>query len=168
LETLHRDASKLIRKGIRKQEAYDFLKQIKDRYPHWWLTGAFIVGIPRETSKHFKSVIDDIIHQKLLDAILVSPLSSKRYVENPKDQSEFFKHPEQYGLTLYDDGPFWDQTWSHDHMHSDQAKQIAEEITADNLSKGYTAICPWEWAGRKSWKNYSECANHIAEYKKRK
>jgi hypothetical protein len=167
-ETFHRDASKLIKKGIQKEKAYSFLKNLKINYPHWFISGAFIVGLPLEPEEHFLEVIEDFRRERFVDSVLVTALSSKKYVENSRDQSDFFKNSEKYGLTLIDSKSPFQQDWEHSTMNSSRANYLASKILEDNHSLGLNAMCPWEWIGRKTLNNLDDCNNHISDYKHRK
>jgi len=126
------------------------------------------VGFPHETEEHFVSVMNDFRQQNLANAVLLSPLCNKTY-EAQKDRCDLFVEPEKYGIKiLHIDNPFID-SWEHSTMTWPQAEKIVQRETHNNLVEhNITAMCPWEWIGRKSFNNQQQCDDHIFLYKQNK
>lgn len=146
IETLHRDASKMIRKGIKKERAFDFLKMLRDDYSHWWTCSGYIVGLPLEPVAHIKSVMRDIREQKLLKSVIPVGLGLYNIPGNEHNFSEFSKNPEQYGITVMETGI--DANWYHDLINRDGAKILANQLAAKNDQANMPARDPWEWISR--------------------
>ena len=146
IETLHRDASKLIRKGIRKERAYEFMRHLRDEYPHWWTCSGYIVGIPLEPAEHIRRVMQDITEQRLLKSVLPVGLGLYNIPGNEHNFSEFSKNPGHYGITVLETG--LDANWRHALMTRDSAKMLAERLAAKNTKQGVPVLDPWEWLSR--------------------
>ena len=166
IETLHREASKLIRKGIRKQRAYDFMRHLRDEYPHWWTCSGYIVGIPLEPAEHVHSVMRDIRDQKLLKSVLPVGLGLYNIPGNEHNFSEFSKNPENYGITVLETGP--NANWRHDLMTRDGATMLAQRIAAKNTKQGIPVLDPWEWISRNIVPDNTSADLQIQRYINRK
>jgi len=70
IETLHREASKYIRKGIHREQAFEFLRYIKTQFPHWHVCSGYIIGLPKEPMEHITETHHLIRHERLIDAII--------------------------------------------------------------------------------------------------
>lgn len=166
IETLHREASKLIRKGIHKERAYDFLKYLRDEYPHWWTCSGYIVGLPLEPIEHITSVMQDIREQRLLKSVLPIGLGLYNIPGNEHNFSEFSKDPERYGITVLETGI--DANWQHSIINRDSAKILAERIAAKNVRSGLPTKDPWEWLSRNIVEDNVAANTHIQDYITRK
>lgn len=169
IETLHREASKLIRKGFKKQEVYNFLSHIKERYPHWHTNASFIVGIPKEPEEHFVSVLNDFRNNRYVTSMMIFQLVDKRDIDHDRDRSDIFLNPEKYGIQEeHTDEPFL-HGWKHDLMNFERAREIRERESKINEEiYGILPICPWEWTGRKLYGSLKECNDHVQGYIDRK
>lgn len=166
IETLHRDASKMIRKGIRKDRAFDFLRHLRDEYSHWWTCSGYIVGLPQEPVSHIKSVMRDIREQRMLKSVIPVGLGLYNIPGNEHNFSEFSKNPEKYGITVLETGI--DADWSHELMTRDTAKMLAERLAATNHKSGMPAKDPWEWISRNIAPDNTSADAQIYRYIQRK
>lgn len=162
IETLHREASKLIRKGIRKEQAYKFLRMIRDDYPHWWTCTGYIVGVPKEPKHHILEVMKDFREQNLVKSVIPVPLGLYNIPGNEHNLSDFSRYPAKYGITVTETGA--NASWYHDHLDSETASILANRIASKNRSAGIHATDPWEWACRQSVKDLSGANLHINNY----
>lgn len=143
IETLHREASKFIRKGINRDQALDFLRFLKTTFPHWHMCSGYIVGLPKEPYEHITETHSMIRQERLIDAIIPADLGLYRIPGNEHNYSDFSKHPEHYGITVTGGDPK-DLNWQHDHMDKRTAKVLAKSLAAKNIRGGVTTIDPWE------------------------
>ena len=67
IESLHPVANKKIRKGTDKEKAFEFLRMLKQDYPHWHKCSAYIIGLPEEPFEHIMEVMKVFTSEKLLE-----------------------------------------------------------------------------------------------------
>ena len=146
IETLHTGASKMIRKGIRKEKAFEFMRFLRDEFTHWWTSSGYIVGLPLEPQSHIISVMRDIRDQQLLKSVMPSPLGIYNIPGNEHNFSEFTKYPDKYGIEVLGTG--MDAAWRHDLMDQKTAKMLAQKLAAQNVKKGLDTKDCWEWISR--------------------
>jgi hypothetical protein len=146
IETVHTEASKIIRKGIRKERAYEFMRFLRDTFPHWWTSSGYIVGLPGEPAEHIMSVMKDIREEKLLDSVMPSPLGIYNVPGNEHNFSDFGKDPKKYGITVTSAG--YDAEWHHSLMDKKTANVLAAKMAAKNTKLGLPAVDCWEWSSR--------------------
>jgi radical SAM superfamily enzyme YgiQ (UPF0313 family) len=167
IETLHYEASKLIRKGIRKEKAYEFLRYIRDTFPHWWTSSGYIVGLPYEPKQHIKNTFREIAEQNLLKALIPSALSLLKpdsYYD--AQNSDFVRQPEKYGITVLGEQTQGLLAWTHKEMDHLEAKLFADRLAKTNKIKTF---CGWEWTSKESVGYDLEAADrHISDYIERK
>lgn len=166
IETFHREASQLIRKGIRKERAFEFLQMLRDDYPHWWVSSGYIVGLPLEPAEHIMSVMKKMRDEKLMKGIAVQPLGLYKMPGHDHNISAFSRNPEQYGLTLLDDAI--DTNWSHELMNRDGARMLVNRIIDKNLKAGIGEGDPWEWLCSLGCPDRPAAEAHIQSYIDRK
>ena len=162
IETLHREASKLIRKGIRKERAFDFFRSIRDEYPHWWTCAGYIVGVPLEPREHILDVMKTIREEQLLKGIIPNHLGLYNIPGNEHNFSDFTRYPAKYGLTVTETG--MNANWYHDLMNRDTARILAERIASKNIKSEIYALDPWEWLCRSTVKDIAGADLHIQNY----
>lgn len=168
IETLHRDASKLIRKGIRKDVALDFMRNLRDRYPHWHTSSGYIVGVPQEPSEHIIETVSQICDEGLLKAILPSPLGLYNIPGNEHNFSDFSKDPARYGITVLGGNPS-NLDWSHTFMTSKEAYVLSKRLAIIIKNKGLSSLDPWEERIRKLYDLSNITADfHISSYIRKK
>lgn len=143
IETLHREASKFIRKGINRDQAFDFLRYLKDTVPHWHICSGYIVGLPKEPYEHIVETHKLIREERLIDAIIPVDLGLYRIPGNEHNYSDFSNHPERYGITITGGNPK-DVDWQHSEMDKHTARILAKSMAAKNIKRGVTTIDPWE------------------------
>lgn len=144
IETLHREASKFIRKGIQREQALEFLRYLKTNFPHWHICSGYIVGLPKEPYQHVVETHRMIRDQRLIDAIIPEDLGIYRIPGNEHNYSDFGKDPESYGIKILDGGNPNSLNWEHNHMDKRTAKVLAKTLAAKNIKGGVTTIDPWE------------------------
>lgn len=167
IETFHEESSKLIRKGIRKNKAYEFLRYIRDNFPHWWTSSGYIVGLPYEPKQHIKNTFDEIADQKLLKALIPTPLTLlKPDSQYDAHNSDFVKYPEKFGITVTGKISENSLGWYHEHMVHSEAVLFARKLA--KTSKIDT-FCGWEWSSKESVGYSLDAADrHILDYINRK
>lgn len=166
IETFHREASQVIRKGIRKERAFEFLRMLRDDYPHWWVASGYIVGLPLEPAEHIMSVMKQMRDEKLMKGMAIQPLGLYRMPGHDHNMSAFSKDPEKYGLTLLNNAI--DTNWTHDLMNRDTATMLANRIKNKNLKSGIGEGDPWEWLCSLSCPDRTATEAHIQSYINRK
>lgn len=147
IETLHRDASKLIRKGVWREPAFEFLREIKRKHPHWHICSGYIVGIPLEPVEHITETMQQIRNEQLLDAVIPVDLGIYQVPGNEHNFSDFGKNPEKFGLTILGGDPM-DLDWTHEHMNKKMAKVLARKLASQNIKEKVTTLDPWEAISR--------------------
>lgn len=160
IETLHTEASKLIRKGIRKEQALDFMRSIRDRYPHWHTSSGYIIGVPKEEQEHIVDTVNYLCDEKLLKAILPSPLGLFNIPGNEHNFSDFSKNPKKYGITVLGGDPR-NLDWMHDQMHSKEAYVLSKRLAIVIKNKGLSSLDPWEHRVRQLYENSNITADTV-------
>jgi len=151
IETLHREASKKIRKGIRHQEAYRFLKEFKEYYPHHWVCSGYIIGLPPEPLEHVYEVWDHMIKNNLIDGGIINDLILYRHQDyhgsHDLDSSDMSREPEKYGFKITGkiDGIY---QWQTEYMNNKIAEIHTAKLSNKLLTKGIPIIDGWEALGR--------------------
>jgi hypothetical protein len=147
IETLHREASKIIRKGIVRENALAFMQYLKDTVPHWHTCSGYIVGIPKEPAEHIIETHSIIAKNKLLDAIIPVDLGLYQIPGNDHNYSDFTRYPEKFGITVLGGDPA-NLDWEHKMMTKKYAKMLASKLASKNIKSGVTTIDPWEALSR--------------------
>ena len=147
IETLHREASKYIRKGIHREQAFEFLRYIKTQFPHWHVCSGYIIGLPKEPMEHITETHHLIRHERLIDAIIPVDLGLYQIPGNEHNYSDFSKNPEQFGIKVLGGDPK-DLNWQHELMDKGTAKILARTLASKNIRAGVTTIDPWEALSR--------------------
>lgn len=147
IETLHREASKFIRKGVHRDQAFDFLRYLKTTFPHWHTCSGYIIGLPKEPYEHIVETHNMIRQERLLDAVIPVDLGLYKIPGNEHNYSDFSKHPEHYGITVLGGDPK-DLEWEHSEMDKRTAKILSKTLAAKNIKGGVTTIDPWEALSR--------------------
>ena len=146
IETFHPEASKKIKKTARPDRFFKTLELIRDEYPHWWVTGSMIVGIPPETSEHSIEMAKRYIGDKLFSAINAHPLFLRKFSEGISDsQADFTRNPEKYGLYLTgkEDPNDHFSDWASEYGSYKEANTCADRIQKLAITNGVTPISPW-------------------------
>jgi radical SAM superfamily enzyme YgiQ (UPF0313 family) len=170
IETLHLEASKAIRKGIRKERAYEFMSYLRDSFPHWWTSSGYIVGLPYEPTKHIRDTFAEICDQKLLKALIPSPLVLfKPEGYHDAQYSEFVKEPEKFGIQVTGREADDCLSWHHEIIDSMGARVLAKRLASYVGTNKLETICGWEWLTQESVGYGIEAADrHIHAYISRK
>jgi radical SAM superfamily enzyme YgiQ (UPF0313 family) len=151
IETLHREASKIIRKGIRKQEAFKFLEEYKKQYPHHWICSGYIIGLPPEPLEHVFEVWDYLIQNNLIDGGIINDLILYKHQHyhgsHDLDSSDMSKYPEKFGFTITNkiDGVY---QWKTEFMDNKIAEKYTAKLSNRLLVKGVPIFDGWEALGR--------------------
>ncbi len=166
IETLHPEASKSIRKGIKKERAYQFLEYLRDDFPHWWTSSGYIIGLPYEPSKYTRDTFAEVCERKLLKALIPSPLSLFKPEGYSKAQySDFVKNPELYGIEVTGRDTPDTLSWRHEFNDVESARILAKRLASYVGSNGLKTICGWEWITQESVGYGLEAADrHIFNY----
>ncbi len=170
IETLHFEASKAIRKGVRKERAYEFMAYLRDNFPHWWTSSGYIVGLPHEPTKHIRDTFAEICDQNLLKALIPSPLVLfKPEGYNEAQYSDFVKDPKKFGIEVTGRDTNDCLSWRHDIVDSAGARILAKRLASYVATNGLKTICGWEWLTQESVGYGLEAADrHIYSYIDRK
>ena len=145
IETLHREASKLIRKGIVKERAFDFMRYLRDNFPHWWTSSGYIIGVPKEPKSHIMDVIKTICDEKLLKSIIPGDLGLYGAAGFEDVWSDFVRNPEYYGIEVVNKNDPGNWHWRHEHMDKIESELFAKRLAAKITKLGVSNLCPWEW-----------------------
>jgi lipoate synthase len=163
IETFHREASKLIRKGMRKERAFDFLQYLRDNYPHWWLSSGYIVGVPLEPIGHIMDTLKEIRERKLMDGLAVQRLGVYQAPGHEQTLSDFSKNPQQFGITILDSSKI-DQDWRHSEMDRATAITLTNRLIIKNNRGGLPEDDAWEALCRTSCPDRESAEQHIENY----
>lgn len=147
IETFHRQASKIIRKGIDRNSAMEFLQQLREKYPHWWLSSGYIIGLPGEPVDHVYDVWQEIADKKIFDGAIIQALGIYQVDGNEKNFSDMSVNPEKYGLTVWDTGTFV-KGWKHKNMDLKTAELHSRRVAAKAFRQGITVLDGWEAISR--------------------
>jgi lipoate synthase len=145
IETLHREASKVIRKGVRKERAYDFMRYMRDQFPHWWTCTGYIVGVPREPKEHIMEVFRTLCGEKLMKSIIPVDLGLYGSPGFENDWSDFVRDPEKFGLEIICKDNPGDWHWRHECMDKNESVLYAKRLAAYVSKRDLSILCPWEW-----------------------
>ena len=147
IETLHREASKFIRKGIHRDQAFDFMRYLKNNFPHWHTCSGYIIGLPKEPKEHIVETHNLIRTEQLLDAVIPVDLGLYKIPGNEHNYSDFSMHPEKFGIQVLGGDPR-DLNWQHNEMDKKTARILAKRLATKNIQYGVTTIDPWEALSR--------------------
>ncbi len=146
IETFHPQASKAIKKTARPDKFFKTLELIRDEYPHWWVTGSMIVGIPPESTEHAWEMGKRYINEKLFSGINVHPLMLRKFSEGISDSSAHFtRNPEKYGLHLTGKDTLHDSyfDWTSEVGSFNEAISCSNKIMKLGLKSGVSPMSPW-------------------------
>lgn len=147
IETLHPEASKVIRKTAPRAEALDYLEFLSTTYPHWHMCSGYIVGLPKEPKEHIIDVMQEIQRRRALNAIIPVDLGLYNIPGNEDNYSDFSRDPSKFGITVLGGDPN-NLNWKHDLMTKREAAQLAKRLASNNLKNKITTIDPWEAISR--------------------
>ena len=150
IETLHREASKRIRKGIERVSSLNYLEELREKYPHWWICSGYIVGLPPEPVEHVLGVWEELTERKLLDSAIIQPLGVYAIEDNELNYADINKNPEKFGIRIKSTSNSTTLDWEHDTMNSKQAKIYSDRIAANVFKKGITMLDSWEAVSRRA------------------
>lgn len=169
IESLHPVANKKIRKGTDKEKAFEFLRMLKQDYPHWHKCSAYIIGLPEEPFEHIMEVMKVFTSEKLLEAIQPSILVLENRPGNIMNKSLMTQDPEKYGLETTKEVTSG-YLWKHKLASSESATSMKNRVASFNKSKGIGTVDPWEWITERSiGSRKSEAVElHITDYITRK
>ena len=150
IETLHREASKNIRKGIHRDDAFKFIEdELRSQYPHWWLATGMIMGIPPEPLAYFIETWDQVAQRNIFDGFYINPLgiySNSVGAVHEETQADIYKNPEKYGITITGSVPDrpWLKNWKHEQMDFMTARTYSLRIAQKAYKRGVTLLDAWE------------------------
>lgn len=141
LESLNYETSKIIGKGIKKEEIAETLIKIRNVYNNnVSITTGFIVGLPQENEETFRKNFEWITREDSgVDTITISPLE---LATSTHTESSFIKTPEKYSYRILDSNG----TWESNQWTSDKARETARSYISEIQSSGrqkvssYTAL----------------------------
>jgi radical SAM superfamily enzyme YgiQ (UPF0313 family) len=112
LETLNYETSKIIGKGIKKEEVAETLYSLRKAYnDRISITSSFIIGLPRESKESFiKNYNWAISENSGIDTIIINPLVLSR---TSHTNSEFYSNPAKYGYIPKADGSWVSSMWDY-------------------------------------------------------
>jgi radical SAM superfamily enzyme YgiQ (UPF0313 family) len=141
LESLNYETSKVIGKGIKKEEIAETLANIRNVYNNnVSITTGLIVGLPNENEETFRKNFEWITRTDSgVDTITISPLE---LATSTHTESSFITNPEKYGYRILDSSGAWEsEQWT-----SDKARETARSYIAEIQNSGrqkvssYTAL----------------------------
>lgn len=147
IESLHPQASKVVRKRSRTDEFFKLLEKIRDDYPHWWTTGSFITGIPGESVDHAYEMAKRYLGDGLISGYGVHPLMLKKHGENQSDsEADLVKDPAKYGIYLTGKEKPWELLldWVSEDSSYAEAKKARDRMAKLAFKNGIGIITPWE------------------------
>ena len=153
IETLHREASKRIRKGIERVSSLNYLQELREKYPHWWICSGYIVGLPPEPIEHVLDVWEELTDRKLLDSAIIQPLGVYAVEDNDLNYAEINKNPAKFGITikpLKAGSKSCELEWEHDVMDRKLAGVYSDRIASRIFKKGITVLDSWEAISRRA------------------
>lgn len=153
IETLHREASKRIRKGIERVSSLNYLEELREKYPHWWICSGYIVGLPPEPIEHVLDVWEELTERKLLDSAIIQPLGVYAVEDNELNYAEINKNPEKFGITIKPKKPGSNDhilDWEHGTMNFKQASIYSRRLSSNVFKKGITMLDSWEAVSRRA------------------
>ena len=169
IETLHREASKLIRKGIRKEKAYEFLRYIRENFPHWYMCSGYIVGIPLEPLEHARQTVAEISEQKLINSVIPQALGLWDIPGNEHNYSDFALHPDKYGITVKKKmGTGTSMDWTHELADRKTAQITAQQMGIEWTKAGNSILDPWEWISHRVTPDQKAADKFVSDYIERK
>lgn len=148
IETLHPDASKNIRKNTRKKQAYEFLKYIKEHYPHWYIISTYIIGLPGEPLEHAMEVMKHICKHKLVDAISINSLHLEEQTHGSEHASMMVKDPGKFGLEVTHKSDYSGGTeifWKHEFADNKSADAFKLRARSYCRKNGLIDESCWDW-----------------------
>lgn len=146
-ESFHPEASKGIKKTMKRDKSFSNMHYIKETYPHWHKFATQIVGLPHEPIEHMWESVDYIRKNNLAD-LQIQPLLLEKMHGRENHNSDFVKNPEKYGITVLEergtaggaDNALYN--YRHEHCDFDSAQRIAKQMFS---KKTYSVpIDPWE------------------------
>lgn len=133
IESLDEVTARRAGKGTPPEKVKAFLKDFVMNYGDRCLTAAsFIVGLPGESKEALMRTRDFICENNVMDVLAISPLLLASYSERLDmkviDYADYSRNPAKYGFTKISfDPPYWE----HEHMNSNEAHQLANQIFLD-------------------------------------
>jgi radical SAM superfamily enzyme YgiQ (UPF0313 family) len=135
IETLSLKAGKIIGKGMGKDRIEATLEQIRNRYPHLYLSSGFIAGLPEESLGEVEETYQWLISKKYLDSWNFNTLSIDNNSSDPH-RSEFSKNIEKFGYERVGL-----QGWKRDNLISTEVKRFVDQLNVE--SARYSGPSPW-------------------------
>lgn len=132
IETLHRDAGRVIGKGGDPDRLVQAIIDMKNTHgDSIHLTGSFICGLPGESRESVELTMERLISNQIpLDTVYYHPLFIGRQA-NSKWNSTFSLDFEKYGYRETADQATYDSVvnWQSDHMSYDQAVAMTNDFS---------------------------------------
>lgn len=146
IETFHPQASKAIRKTARTDNFFKVLEHIRDEYPHWWVTGSMIVGIPPETTDFSYEMAKRYIGEGLFSGVNLHALMVRKFAEGiSESDADFAKDPMKYGITLTgkEEKNAMYADWTTETSSFREAEMCKDRILKLALRNGIGPVNPW-------------------------
>jgi len=151
IESMHKEANKLLRKTLGREEITKNLKYLNENYPHWDLCASMIIGLPKEPMDHTWSVFKENIKEKYLSNVFTYVLDVIQLDHN--FASDIMKQPEKFGITIRDPEVIKEDhvhLWEHEESNSESATLLHLKIEALNRKSGLKKLDPWQILTSKS------------------
>lgn len=150
LESFHEGANKLIRKKMKRQEIFDFCKELQEKYPHWWFNASLIIGIPGEPLEHFLESIKLNAKHRYITNLFPYYLNISNDEGQMNDHvSDITRDPLKYGIRFrgkdYGDSSYGSKIseWYHEHASYTTAVELMHKVNKYNRRKGIYNVSCW-------------------------
>jgi lipoate synthase len=153
LESFHEEANKVVRKRIKREDIFNFLRHIRKEYPHWRFNASVIVGLPKEPLEHIKETMKTVTRENLLDGVDFYPLMIEKGSSHVMSEhaSEFSRYPEKFGIKFLKNNIDYNHNtqhtslfWSHEHANVKTAKQMCRRMHTYNAHRGIHTFSGWD------------------------
>jgi radical SAM superfamily enzyme YgiQ (UPF0313 family) len=164
IETFNHEAGKSIGKGMDPDKLKAGLIDIKQRYPNFYFTGTFIVGLPYETRQEIEATVDWLVKTRTIEFWAFNPLiipkknvtfhqsyfsenyrlyDYKEMTEEELEQRQTDVHKLHYGINWYKDIV----KWKNKNFDFVEAAMLASSINRNtNRYRGIDAWHAWSMA----------------------
>lgn len=151
LESLHPVAQKNIRKTIKKEKVFDYLRLLRQEYPHWAISLGYIIGLPGEPFEYTQEVFDYITENDLLDHASTYPLWMQENTAIESNKSEMTTNPEKFGIRITERLPTGQLVWETDTGTFYEANRFSNKLNYNLQRKhGTINLDGWEIIQRKA------------------
>lgn len=133
VESLNRNATKVVGKGMDPSLVIPTLTQFRKKIPEMSIGVGVIIGLPNDTESDIRSWLDTlVVDDSPIDALSMNPLGISN-TTNEDWRSDFEKNYEKYGYYDVDKNNWKNKT-------TGMTKEIANKIVKDYLNKSASMI----------------------------